>query len=81
MLALVVPSMWACDHCLSGFSVRADAPLPMFLGEVLSVFRFSWVPFWLHMYSFCWALPLVIILIYPKKKCPKKCLGTVWIKK
>ena len=30
--------------------------------------RFSCVPFWLRVFSFCWALPLVIILIYPKKK-------------
>ena len=33
--------MWVIGFCLSGvFLFRADAPFPLFLGEVLSVFRF-----------------------------------------
>ena len=33
--------MWVIGFCLSGvFLYRVDAPFPLFLGEVLSVFRF-----------------------------------------
>ena len=58
-----VPCLWAwfiwlvCLLAYVGFLYRADVPFPMFIGEVLSVFRFLWEPWFLVFLVVCGALP------------------------
>ena len=58
-----VPWMWAIVSCLccviKWFLYRVDAPFPLLLGEVLSVFRLFWCPLAsCIVLGFLWALAL-----------------------
>ena len=66
VVSLRMPCLWAwfiwlvCLLAFVGFLYRADAPFPIFIGEVLSVFRFIWEPWLLVFVLFlvvCGALP------------------------
>ena len=66
---LVVPVCGWLVAVYQVFSVSGCCPFSFVLGEVLSVFLFSWGPFfWLRVFSFWWALSFGNKFLFIQKK-------------